>query len=204
MKNSSFNLLSLVLLILVFSSIILLTSCNKVATNLPQTVDIKSNLTPPQNNSQTVEADTKPIQTNRTPLQEAVCNSSIMPDSANAKKFIAAARKTVDKLLNEGANVNTPDNIGRTPLFCATDQNIDVAEKLILRGANTNQSDINGWTPLMTAVADNNAKVIKLLIKNGANVNAKDKDNWSVLQQSLVNGCSTIVNDLEKVGAKLE
>ena len=208
MKYSIYDLLLKCLLFLALSSIILsilgFTSCNKVDSSLSQTVNLQSN-TPIQNNSQiNDEANIAVIQIIKTPLQEAVCNSSILADSANAKKLIIESKKLVDKLLSEGVDVNKADNHGQTPIFCITDQNLDIAEKLIAKGSNVNQSDENGQTPLINVVSNKNAKAVKLLIKSGANVNAKDKDNWSVLQQALVSGCSTIVNDLEKAGAKLD
>jgi ankyrin repeat protein len=82
----------------------------------------------------------------------------------------------VQKLINEGANINEPDRRGMTPLMYATQyDNIEMVEALIKKGADVNIKDKEGCTPLYYAVSTGNLKLVKMLIDKGADVNLGDK-----------------------------
>lgn len=77
------------------------------------------------------------------------------------------------------ADVNAPDEEGRTPLHWAATSEHKRDERrvkeLIAAGANANTQNIHGRTPLMAAVAADSAENVKALIDAGADVNVRDK-----------------------------
>ena len=84
---------------------------------------------------------------------------------------------TIQGLLDQGANVNSTNKQGETPLHAAAsaDQS-QVAMLLIQKGANVNSTTTGGWTPLHTAARFGATKVLTLLIAKGANVSAVNAD----------------------------
>jgi Ankyrin repeats (3 copies)/Domain of unknown function (DUF3471) len=102
------------------------------------------------------------------------------PSVAKADELSAAARKgdaaTVQRLLDEGVDVNTKFRYGVTALFYACDHgHVDVVKVLLDRGADPNVKDtFYGMTPLTMAVSPAQRKrpehteIAKLLIKKGA------------------------------------
>ncbi len=73
-------------------------------------------------------------------------------------------------LIERGANVNSEDEHGRTPLhYAAMQGNIEAAKVLIENGAN-NRHDCYGNTPLHYALENNYLEIARFLIANGASV----------------------------------
>ncbi len=88
------------------------------------------------------------------------------------KKNDAAA---VERLLDQGADIEARDGRGWTPLMNAIHAGrIENAKLLIAKNADANAKDKRGWTALMTAIFGGDAVVGRLLIEKGADVNAKD------------------------------
>ena len=85
--------------------------------------------------------------------------------------------KAVKQYLDDGADVNTKDNLGRTPLlWAALNSHKEIVELLIAEGADVNAKDTTDETPLHYVTGFGFRKEIaKLLIAKGANVNALDK-----------------------------
>jgi ankyrin repeat protein len=101
------------------------------------------------------------------------------PDFTNALQGVAtfADLNTVRMLLDRGADVNTPDSTGRTPLhYVAASElvNADVARLLIARGADVNatvkheHSADSGLTPLDLANWFGKTPLVDALLKAGA------------------------------------
>jgi ankyrin repeat protein len=81
----------------------------------------------------------------------------------------------VQKLINEGANINEPDSRGMTPLMYTIQyNNIEMVEALIKKGADVKIKDKSGCTPLYYAVSAGNCKLVKMLIDKGADINLGD------------------------------
>lgn len=77
----------------------------------------------------------------------------------------------VERLLDEGADVNARDDFGNTPLLLALDRGkTKVAKLLIDRGADVNVMNKKGWTALMLAAVGGYTDMAKILIEKGADV----------------------------------
>lgn len=109
-------------------------------------------------------------------------------------------------LINNGADVNTRNNNGETPLFVAASNNLgdvqnspsgrednpyarkdSVILSLIRGNANVNIADFKKFTPLMNACINDRPFAVAILIKNGANVNIKDKLGNTALMYAVLN-----------------
>jgi hypothetical protein len=84
------------------------------------------------------------------------------------KKLLEAVRRgnayKVIEFLREGANVNTRDEDGLTPLHnAAANGHLDVVKLLLEKGADPAIRSNGGWTPLDIARALGHAEVVKVL-----------------------------------------
>jgi len=78
----------------------------------------------------------------------------------------------VTLLLEGKANVDTPNNVGATPLFIATGKGHDSTVTLLLEGkANVDTPNNNGATPLLFAAQGGHDSTVTLLLEGKANVN---------------------------------
>jgi ankyrin repeat protein len=85
---------------------------------------------------------------------------------------------TVQKLINEGANVNEPDSRGYTPLMHAVwSRDVETVQVLLNKGVDVNAKDKKGYTALLWASSYGLNDIAKYLIAKGANVNVKGNDN---------------------------
>ena len=96
--------------------------------------------------------------------------------------------KIVKLLVDNGANVNTQDLLGRTPLHYTCDHNyLEIAKFLIKHGANINLTDNHLNQPLFEAVFnaasedEDKLPLVELFLKNGADPNFQNKSNKSPL-----------------------
>ena len=93
----------------------------------------------------------------------------------NVCKDIKENLDEVQRLIDDGANVNAVTGAGRTPLMSATTYgHINIVRFLLENGADINTKDTyNGWTALMfsTGFKNQEFKIAQLLIENGADVN---------------------------------
>ncbi len=90
----------------------------------------------------------------------------------------------VKLLLEKGANVNTYDNDGWTPMHIAVQNNdIEMVELLMQYHPNINQQDKYGNNVIWTAVFNSRGEdyLIALLLKNGADPLVKNKSNISAI-----------------------
>lgn len=87
-----------------------------------------------------------------------------------------------DLLLERGANFDSADNAGKTPLAHACIQgDTDAVRSLLKKGANPNLSDELQKTPLMAAVYNGHFEISDVLLKNAANPNLQDRLGWTAL-----------------------
>ncbi|GGP19728.1 hypothetical protein GCM10007981_04580 [Thermocladium modestius] len=122
------------------------------------------------------------------------------------KELLEAAEygdaKKVKTLLEAGADPNTKDEYGSTPLhWAALKGHLDVVELLLKHGADPNVKDEDGSTPLHDAAWNGHADVVELLLKHGADPNVKDEDGSTPLHDAAWNGHADVVELLLKHGA---
>ncbi len=109
--------------------------------------------------------------------------------------------KQVNKLLEQGANPNTPYYSYRIPLHLATENNfITIVQLLLDKGADPNITDITGGTPLRAAAGLNLPAIGQLLLDKGANPNAIAKDGSTPLHSAASNGSNEMVHTLLQAG----
>jgi 26S proteasome non-ATPase regulatory subunit 10 len=90
----------------------------------------------------------------------------------------------VTDLLRAGASVNTPDELGCTPLqYACGNGHLDTAKLLLAEGADL-QEPTGGSTALITAVQHNHQDVALLLIQSGADIDALDKDTRTAVHRA--------------------
>lgn len=91
-------------------------------------------------------------------------------------------KEFLDRLLQNNAEINSPDFDGDTPLhFAVMNNNLEAVEYLLENGANTNVKNKDGITPLHIAVKEKNYDITGRLLSAGADRNTKDIDGISAL-----------------------
>ena len=100
--------------------------------------------------------------------------------------------KIVKQIIDNGADVNSIDDDGQTPLMYAVDNwSDDAAEivKILLEnGADVNARDKFGDTALIMPAAHGRSKIIQTLINAGVDVNVKNKYGYTALMVASLKG----------------
>ena len=111
----------------------------------------------------------------------------------------------IKALVENGADVNTRNDDGETPLILATEnENLDVMRFLIRNGSDVNARKNDGKTPLIVASMIENADdVIMLLIESGADVNAKDNEGNTPITMTSSDGDLNLSKILVNNGANV-
>ena len=83
--------------------------------------------------------------------------------------------QTVQKLVQNGVNINERDSNGSTPLMHAvSERKFEVAKYLIESGADLKVKDNYGYDVLIHAIEKHQIEIMKLLIDKGADVDSRD------------------------------
>lgn len=93
--------------------------------------------------------------------------------------------KSVQLLLEHGADPNAKDTQGLTPLFDTT--NPELARLLVEHKADLNARDRNGGTPILRATGDGAANFIKILVEAGAKTDLQDTNGNTALHYAVYN-----------------
>ncbi|MEW6349680.1 MAG: ankyrin repeat domain-containing protein [Thermodesulfobacteriota bacterium] len=113
----------------------------------------------------------------------------------------------VTTIIEKGADIETPDRNGRTPLMEAAEAGYPEMVKLFIgRGANVRAADKGEMTVLMHAARGNSnhkPDVVKLLLKHGADVNARDSSGRTALHYAVADGNPEVPLLLLNQGADL-
>ncbi|MDO9165945.1 MAG: ankyrin repeat domain-containing protein [Rhodoferax sp.] len=110
--------------------------------------------------------------------------------------------QTVRQAVMAGANVNAPDNWGRTPLIVALQQGkAAVVDLLLDQGASIALTDAWGRTPLLVATQLRNTAAIRRLLARGADVNAANKNDITPLIAAAQTGNLEAMRLLLEAGA---
>ena len=117
---------------------------------------------------------------NKNPHQNTLLMQSLKPESVNYK--------IVDALLQNGADPNIPDNLGKSPLSIAVHSRIpSIVELLLKSGANPNYESKSLGFPLINALRIRSAsndiiiEIVELLLKSGADINFTTKTGQSFI-----------------------
>ncbi|HET6160362.1 MAG TPA: ankyrin repeat domain-containing protein [Dongiaceae bacterium] len=106
--------------------------------------------------------------------------------------------------INEGADVNQPNNEGRVPLYRALVlQNQLLIDTMLGLGANANANDHRGDPLIITAMSVGSRPATIALINAGANPNARDTTGKSVLSYAVYLKQPDIIAALVAKGAEL-
>lgn len=99
------------------------------------------------------------------------------------------------KLLENNANPNLPDDIGNIPLIEASLFGYLNNVKILLKYKSLiNYQNNDGETALSSAASNGHLSIVKLLVENGANVNLVDKFGTSPLEWALAYNHKKIIN----------
>jgi hypothetical protein len=108
----------------------------------------------------------------------------------------------IEGLLEQGANVNARNWLGRTPLiYAARDGHTDVMNILLDRGARLNLQEKYGWTALMFVCPRGRPEVLKMLLDRNARIDLCAKDGATALILAARRGNWEIVEMLLNEGA---
>ncbi|XP_052703932.1 uncharacterized protein LOC128180109 [Crassostrea angulata] len=112
--------------------------------------------------------------------------------------------KTVQLLLNKGADINLCEKNGTGPLYIACQNGHDITVQLLLsNGADINLCKKNGTGPLYIACQNGHDSTVQLLSSYGANINLCDEDGASPLYIACQNGHDSTVQLLLSNGADI-
>jgi cytohesin len=125
-------------------------------------------------------------------------------EEAVAENNEPAARR----LLSVGADVNTKDNNGHTPLHNASAMDhSQVVQALLEHRADIEASNNDGWTPLHAASmidSRGSSQVVQVLLEHGADIEAKDNDDKTPLHWASIMDSSQVVKGFLENGADIE
>lgn len=109
----------------------------------------------------------------------------------------------VEFLLKSGANVNTFNNDGNTPLMRAVTRKFNIYKLLLNANVTIEQKNNKGETALHLAVSHNNEAASKDLLGKGANPNVQDNEGWTPLMLAAKHGFNSMDADLVAAKANI-
>ena len=108
------------------------------------------------------------------------CGEDKLGQKVNFIHFVAEKGyvQVMKKLVDNGIDVDSPNDNERTPLhYASLNGHLDVVELLLENGANVNVQNPFKNTPLHYATQKRFIKVAELLLQKGANINIQNKEN---------------------------
>ena len=113
--------------------------------------------------------------------------------------------KIIDLLLLYGANIESVDNLGNTPLIVAITRAPAVALQLLSKGANPNAQTIEGLTPLIASTRYEDALIATQLLAARAYPNTKEHRGYhTALHKAVLDQTLRVVTTLLAHGAEVD
>lgn len=108
------------------------------------------------------------------------------------------SRHDVEKLLNDGADIEHRAAMGMRPLhYAAKTNNVGAVMALLDRKADVNAKDDNESTPLHIAAIEGHLQIVKLLLsRGGADIEASDDNKQTALHHAVVSSSVEVVKEL--------
>ena len=130
---------------------------------------------------------------NTTALGEELEAANVEADTVHSNgktALMLAARdrdlEEVERLLQNGADVNKANDNGGTPImYAALGGDLSIVKRLIELGADLNAVAKNGWSALMISAAKGYASIAQQLLDNAADPNLQDVYHWSPLMRAV-------------------
>jgi len=118
-------------------------------------------------------------------------------------KTFAVSPDICELLIAHGADLNSQDRYGNTPLHSAVRcRHLEIAELLLKFGADVNALNQQGSSALFEAARTHNAEMAELLLSHGAEVNLRDNEDYTPLLRAFQqSGGNEIVSVLLNYGA---
>ena len=175
-------------------SFLWLAGCSAAATPLPTETSLPIPASPiPVSPSQEIQATVVPstiTPTRSEPEKQAMTQNLIL--AANA-----GDTPTVQKLIQEGADINGRDELGRTAVMAATHGNhVDTVLALIEAGADVDIRDNRMDNPFLYAGAEGLLDILKLTIAAGADTKLTNRFGGTALIPAAERGHVEIVHEL--------
>lgn len=112
------------------------------------------------------------------------------PAENDLRKFLPnkSSLPEIRKLLKRGFDVNSRDDLGRTPLMYCAYSSPDYVRELIDNGADCNAVDNAGNSVLMYHCDSFDMSTFDLVLERGADINVKNKQGYTVLDFAVLQG----------------
>lgn len=141
---------------------------------------------------------TPPPATEMSPNQEQLNNALL--DAATRGDV-----EVVQSLLDQGADLESADSRGITPLIAAAYENrLDVAQLLIDAGADVNRKDNTQQSAYLISTSEGYVKLLQMTLAAGADVHSLDSFNGTGLIRAAERGHTQIVAELLKTDIDID
>ncbi|CAD6195177.1 unnamed protein product [Caenorhabditis auriculariae] len=119
----------------------------------------------------------------------------------------AASKGDLDKvteLLESGADVDSKDFVGATPIYWASEKgHLEVVRLLLDHEADVEIANKDGWTPLLSASFYGKEEIVTTLLRHGADPNAQNGRGFTALQLAAFRNHPGIARILLEYGAEM-
>jgi len=113
--------------------------------------------------------------------------------------FLGTNHNIIKLLVNEGADINSKDNNGITPLMAASMKgNLKAVNFLLSNGAKIDSYDYSKETALFKAAKEGYPKIVEKLIQAGAKTNMKNSKGNTPLRIAELNKNKEVIEILKK------
>jgi hypothetical protein len=118
---------------------------------------------------------------------------------------VKGCTQSIRNLVENGADVNTPDACGTSPVAVAAGLgHTDALKTLLELGADFETIDLDSNTPVCIAALEGTLECIQVLAECGADVNAPGMHGWTPVMMAVQQGYDEVVEKLVDVGADVD